>query len=122
MTDAREEIRDIICDHVDIGHSPSPYVAGVTEAADAILSALPSIVREMIPDLEWGFDKGVYYAGSVFGEYNYTKVNMNIDDGFLLFLSDVEVSSENYVFDAIARRKANEHHKQQILKAMGMSE
>ena len=83
-------------------------------AADSILDLL----RENIT-LEWGEDDGVFFAKSILGEYNYTKADALVDGGFLLFLGDMEVASENYVLDDDVRRAALEHYRNTIITALG---
>ena len=87
--------------------------------SDAILSALPSIVREMIPDLEFN-ENG--FAHAINAMYEMRQEGRVI----LLFrhersartgMGAVPHGEEHELYEA-----ANEHHKQQILKAMGMSE
>jgi hypothetical protein len=113
MTNAREKIRSIINEyHVSLG-------IDTDKETDAILSALPSIAREMIPDLEFN-ENG--FARAINAMYEMRQKGRVI----LLFrhersartgMGAVPRGEEHELYEA-----ANEHHKQQILKAMGVSE
>lgn len=117
MTDARERIAEIFKSTLEF----DGVVYNADQTIDAILSALPSIVREMIPDLEFKDLTGAGYAVnavSLTGIYN---IRTNGPDEIWLDVNGVGIGGRFRDGDE-AEKAANEHHKQQILKAMGMSE
>ncbi len=124
MTDAREKIAEIIERTINV--EAHTYEVDALDSADAILSALPSIVREMTKPLEW-VEKEVrgpatpgfwIEARSPFGMFEVHEFKGR-DGAFLETPFERRMEEVETVSGAISR--ANYENCEAILKAMGMS-
>lgn len=129
MSDMREKLADII--NTECHDSVHGGITGAHDAADAILASLP----DMVPELEWEpvNDSGpcIFMASSPIGSYF-----LSNDEDSGLGKQVVEFSADPHsqwhgvtstiahdVFDDLneAASHANTHHRQQLIKALGLA-
>ncbi len=103
MTDARDKLLDIL------EANPNDY-----HAADAILTALPEIVRAMVKPLDMPERRNGYWGHK--GGY---QIAHTMDDKFRVRLNG-RVIFRNIKGFAAAIAKANDHHAAHIIAALGL--
>ncbi len=105
---ARELIAGIIGPHA----WGAIYPENRLKAADAILAAMPEIVRGMVVPLVWRDSYGVWRAETPFGDYKVC--------GRILSLPLPMNPQQVHADEDAAKAAANAHHEAQIMAGLGI--